>query len=318
MNKPRRRDYGYDGDDKNCGGGYEGDCSESGYSFHEERTQDTHSLTTASLYSRSPEQNERDERPRYPCLVDHNDDSRNHRGMRRGSASIALQDHFEKAAPSRPGPRRSSVHNSDVAVSSNSSMRSQGSFCSRSAPLRRTRIAREPSMYSANSGKLCNISRRSLTFDSRRAGDKKNSQWQSQNRRASNCSSLSSMPPLHIKIDVAQERDQRPQAAATLEPTMVDIAPGVQTPLRGAKETVTAVARDYYSNVSCFGCSLEVCCIADVSYVICPVCKVVSPMDDPTFEGKEVQRHGLGLGFTYESLFKMQLEILEDRNRVHS
>ena len=318
MNKPRRRDYGDDDECKNSGGGYEGqgDCSESGYSFHEERTQDTQSLTTASLYSRSPEQKERDPRPIYPCPDQYDD----HAHMRRASTSTALRDRFEKAVPTRPEPRRSSMYNSDVPFCSSSSMRSQGSFCSRSAPLRRTRIAREPSIYSADSGKLCNNSRRSLTVDSRRGGDKSNTQWQSRNRRTSKCSSVSTLPLIHIKIDSAQERvgDQRTQAAASLEPTMVNIAPGVQAPLRGARETVKAVAKDFYSNVSCFGCSLEVCCIADVSYVVCPVCKVVSPVEDPTFEGKEVHRHGLGLGFTYESLFKMQLEILQDRNRVHA
>ena len=102
------------------------------------------------------------------------------------------------------------------------------------------------------------------------------------------------------------------KAAATN--VMIDIAPGVQAPLRGAQETRKAVSKDFYSNVSCFGCSLELCCIADVSYVVCPECKVISPIEELMFEGKEVNRHGLGMGFTYESLFQMQVEIMKGRN----
>jgi len=100
-----------------------------------------------------------------------------------------------------------------------------------------------------------------------------------------------------------------------IKKTMVDIA-GVRTPLRNTQETVQAVAKDYYSNISCYGCSMELCCIADVSYVLCPDCKIVSPMGDETlFEGKPVQRYGLGMGFTYESLFRMQVEIMQKRGK---
>ena len=107
--------------------------------------------------------------------------------------------------------------------------------------------------------------------------------------------------------------EQRPAAApATPEPTLVEISPGVSEPLRPASETVTAVKHDFYVLVTCFGCSQDNFCIADAKYVICPDCRVVSPVEKGALEGRQLQQHGLGLGFTCESLFQIQSEILAD------
>ncbi|CAB9499332.1 expressed unknown protein [Seminavis robusta] len=99
------------------------------------------------------------------------------------------------------------------------------------------------------------------------------------------------------------------------EPISVEIAPGVRVPLRRTHETMRAIAKDYYQEASCFGCSIDIFCIADVSYVICPKCKIISPVSGEYFEGRKLKRYGLGLGFTCESLFKMQNEILQDRTK---
>jgi hypothetical protein len=95
--------------------------------------------------------------------------------------------------------------------------------------------------------------------------------------------------------------------------TMVEISPGVHEPLRGADETVRAVRQDYYVPISCFGCSNDIFCIADAKYVICPECRVVSPIDEGALDGQALKQHGLGLGFSCASLFQMQSEILSER-----
>ena len=101
-----------------------------------------------------------------------------------------------------------------------------------------------------------------------------------------------------------------PAAPVTPEPTLVEISPGVSEPLRPASETVTAVKHDFYVLVTCFGCSQDNFCIADAKYVICPDCRVVSPIEQGALEGRQLQQHGLGLGFTCESLFQIQSELL--------
>ena len=101
--------------------------------------------------------------------------------------------------------------------------------------------------------------------------------------------------------------------AVESEPTLIEISPRVSEPLRRADETVTAVRHDFYVPVSCFGCSHDIFCIADAKYVICPSCRVVSPIEEGALEGRSLNQHGLGLGFTCESLFQIQSEILSER-----
>lgn len=101
------------------------------------------------------------------------------------------------------------------------------------------------------------------------------------------------------------------------EDVMIPIAPGVSAKLRGANETFECIERDFYLPVTCFACSLEMCCIQDADYVICPVCRVVSPLDTGSstsphlstdFRGQSEPT--VGLGFTFEDLCKWQAEIL--------
>jgi hypothetical protein len=92
---------------------------------------------------------------------------------------------------------------------------------------------------------------------------------------------------------------------------IVTICPGVSAPLRGSDEIRKAVANQFYiTNVHCFGCASDICCIADVQYAICPHCRVISSLEDYTFEGEMLSyRWGLGIGFTQENLWDMQAEI---------
>ena len=85
----------------------------------------------------------------------------------------------------------------------------------------------------------------------------------------------------------------------------IEIAPGVRKPLRSAKETIRAVARDCFVPTVCVVCDKHptIFCVADAEYILCPNCKTISPM-----EGGE---YGVGLGFTVETLAKIQMNILK-------
>lgn len=107
------------------------------------------------------------------------------------------------------------------------------------------------------------------------------------------------------KSDGSMGRFHQPEEAR------IEIAPGHFARLRGAKETWKCIEEDFYLPVTCFCCSAEICCIMDASYVLCPQCRVVSPM-----EGCGGADGGVGLGFTVEELRKWQHEILLKRGHT--
>ncbi|CAB9522422.1 expressed unknown protein [Seminavis robusta] len=123
-----------------------------------------------------------------------------------------------------------------------------------------------------------------------------------------------------------QQQEQQPTLLDTSEAReqieYIDIAPGVRAALRSAKETKAAIVNDYYVPKICFGCSLDLFCIQDVEYFVCPVCKVVNPMGEnegvrnqedfaPATESIKRKKSGAAMGFTFESLFEMQAEIMK-------
>ena len=99
-----------------------------------------------------------------------------------------------------------------------------------------------------------------------------------------------------------------PTTKGDLDALRVEIAPGVTARLRGSKETFECVERDFYLPATCFCCAIELCVIMDASYVLCPTCRVVSPLE--TGNGMD---GGVGLGFTFDDLRQMQWEILQRR-----
>ena len=68
-----------------------------------------------------------------------------------------------------------------------------------------------------------------------------------------------------------------PIGSSPHDTVQLEVAPGCFSPLRGSKETWAAISQGRSANVSCFGCSSSLVCIADAEYVLCPDCKVVSP-----------------------------------------
>jgi hypothetical protein len=93
----------------------------------------------------------------------------------------------------------------------------------------------------------------------------------------------------------------------------VEISPNVWVRLRGADETWACVEQDFFMPVVCFGCASELCCIQDADFVLCPTCRVVSPMngivDAASSDG------GVGLGFTFDDLMKWQSDIVRTRQQ---
>ena len=64
-----------------------------------------------------------------------------------------------------------------------------------------------------------------------------------------------------------------------------------------------------YCSTECICCANTIFAIQDADFVLCPDCRVVSPMDGKEFDG--VSDGGVGLGFKMEDLAKWQEDIEE-------
>lgn len=85
-------------------------------------------------------------------------------------------------------------------------------------------------------------------------------------------------------VGVAPSKEQQPAM-------MIEIQPGFSLPLRGADETTRALAVNFIVKLNCMVCTLEIQCIGDAEYILCPVCRSVSPI-----EGNSGNNGGVGLG----------------------
>ena len=141
------------------------------------------------------------------------------------------------------------------------------------------------------------------------------------NSRAQNCPAPI-LDPIAAKIAAHDNSRSSSSGSAVTAPhhqqqfrddvTYMEIAPGQRVRLRGAKETWQCVENDFYLPTTCFSCDTDLCCIMDASYVLCPVCKVVSPVEGWA-GGPD---GGVGLGFTYTDLAKWQQEIVHRRQQA--
>lgn len=94
----------------------------------------------------------------------------------------------------------------------------------------------------------------------------------------------------------------------TIKRKVIEVAPGTHMLLRGAEETWEAVRRGFYCSTVCLSCSEVVFCIQDANSVICPKCRVVSPVEEserraPPTSGVEYNdMPSVGLGFSFHDL----------------
>jgi hypothetical protein len=96
----------------------------------------------------------------------------------------------------------------------------------------------------------------------------------------------------------------------------MEVSPNVWMALRGANETWSAVENGFYAPTMCLSCDLNVLVIFDAEFVLCPSCRIVSPITDDgsgfrsTEDDKESgDKHGVGLGFKVEDLMKWHDEM---------
>lgn len=92
----------------------------------------------------------------------------------------------------------------------------------------------------------------------------------------------------------------------------IEVSPGVSVILRGAQETYKSVFLETYLPAVCFSCTIELGCVPDAEFVLCPICRVVSPLH--VKEG-DTTKQGVGLGFTMQQATKWQTETDPARKR---
>lgn len=78
----------------------------------------------------------------------------------------------------------------------------------------------------------------------------------------------------------------------------IQVADGVFMRLRGSQETQEAWDKGKCINTVCFVCDTRLACVSDCDCVVCPVCRLVSPVDYVPPAAGFRQRHvgGVGLG----------------------
>jgi hypothetical protein len=89
--------------------------------------------------------------------------------------------------------------------------------------------------------------------------------------------------------------DMQPRRRSHSSSLQIEIAPGVLAPLRGAEETLAAVEEGNVEQCECIICTMQLICIADAEYVLCPECKVVIPLPVSRPDAR-----GVGLGMSLD------------------
>jgi len=80
----------------------------------------------------------------------------------------------------------------------------------------------------------------------------------------------------------------------------IEVSPGVFWPLRGAAETCRALHLQKTAVTTCLACRHKLRCVDDCACVLCPDCRVLSPVADGANAVGE-ERTGVGLGLKVES-----------------
>lgn len=100
--------------------------------------------------------------------------------------------------------------------------------------------------------------------------------------------------------------------AASSTTNTIEVAPGVHLQLRGAAETLRAIEDDFYIPAECSCCNMTLFCIQNADLVLCPDCRVVSPVVVDSIRSSN-EGQSVGLGFTMEDLMQCQTEVVTRR-----
>jgi hypothetical protein len=94
---------------------------------------------------------------------------------------------------------------------------------------------------------------------------------------------------------------------SSLSTTMtIEVAPGLSVRLRGADETWRAIQTDQYQPCTCLECNANMFCIQDAWLVLCPTCRVASPVNVSVNTNRD---GGVALGFTMDVLAEGQASL---------
>jgi len=105
--------------------------------------------------------------------------------------------------------------------------------------------------------------------------------------------------------------------ASAVSTCTIEVAPGMHMRLRGSQETWRAIEQDFYMPSECICCNTTLFCIQDAAYVLCPDCRVISPMEGfVNGGGGGDDGGGVGLGFYMEDLAQWQHEIVANQQRM--
>lgn len=86
------------------------------------------------------------------------------------------------------------------------------------------------------------------------------------------------------------------------EQTLVEVTPGNFVPLIGSESTWSAVQEGRIAHTTCFDCMARLVCINVADMIMCPECRVISPVSDES--GKASGGGGLGLGMKEEDAMR--------------
>jgi hypothetical protein len=80
----------------------------------------------------------------------------------------------------------------------------------------------------------------------------------------------------------------------------VEVAPGEYMPLRGSAETLKAIESGKACKVTCFACQASLWCVPDADLVLCPDCRILSPLSSKESSQLWTRHGGVGLGARVE------------------
>jgi hypothetical protein len=114
------------------------------------------------------------------------------------------------------------------------------------------------------------------------------------------------------KLAPSHQRLQLPTTTTTTTTMTIEVAPGLSVRLRGADETWRAIQSDQYQPCTCMECNTHMFCIADAWLVLCPTCRVASPVHVVVGTTINHRDGGVGLGFTMDVLAEGQASLWRD------